>query len=383
MQGYVRKRNGRFQAGYKVRDVRKGEWVQVTKTFDTRRDADTWLRQTVNSYDDQMSEARSITVGELLDEWFDFANDAWSPSTRRNTIYSMKVLKQNFGSMTLVKIRGRDIDHWIVSERRAGKSASTIRRRIGVLRLAIRQAIKWGYINRNPIDDATVPKQTPSKITPPTSDELGRLLEACDRHRTFTADGDEGLDFGLYIRLAAATGARRGELCGLRWSDIDFDSNKLTICRAVIDDGDIIVKETKTGVVRHMKIDPDTMARLRSARLAWRKNLLEDGTPRDDGYVFSPVRTAELPMRPDYFTLTFSRIRRQIGLTHVRLHDLRHFHATLLLSEGVDLPTVAQRLGHAGGGRTTLQFYAHAIEANDERSADIVGRRLRNIAEGK
>jgi integrase len=379
MEGFVRRKNGRYQAGYKVRDVKTGKWGQVTKTFDTRREADAWRRQRLNEYDGAVSEARSMTVADLLDEWFDFANEGWSPTTRRNSTYILKVLKENFGPIPLVKFRGRDIDRWIVNQRRAGQAPATIIRRVGVLRLALRQGIKWGYINRDPIVDATLPKQKRTEITPPTAEELAVLLVACDNHTTIGADGEEGLDLGLFVHLAAATGARRGELCALRWSDVDFENETLTIRSAVVDDGNIIVKETKTGSVRTMKIDPHTMTRLRSARRRWRKELLESGEPRENGYIFSPIRTGEIPARPDYFTLAFSRIRRRVGLDHVRLHDLRHFHATLLLSEGVDLATVAQRLGHAGGGRTTIQIYAHATQVNDERSASIVGERLRSL----
>jgi integrase len=93
-------------------------------------------------------------------------------------------------------------------------------------------------------------------------------------------------------------------------------------------------------------------------------------------FVFSHEPDGSTPWRPDYVSLKFRRLRKGLGLDDVRLHDLRHFVATTLLGAGVDLRTVAGRLGHAAGGRTTLAVYAHFLQAPDREAAQLLGRLL-------
>lgn len=95
-----------------------------------------------------------------------------------------------------------------------------------------------------------------------------------------------------------------------------------------------------------------------------------------DAFVFSNEADCSVPWRPDFVSLRFRRLRHGLGLDHVRLHDLRHFVATTLLGAGVDLRTGAGRLGHSGGGRTTVAVYAHFQEAVDREAADLLGRLL-------
>jgi integrase len=182
-------------------------------------------------------------------------------------------------------------------------------------------------------------------------------------------------EFGMFIRLSAATGARRGEICALRWSDVDFDGSTIRIARAVVhgDDGSPVVKSTKTGNTRTVTLDPGTVGLLRAYRTERAEQALGIGVRIEDGFIFSHEADSSAPIRPDYVTRTFGRVREEQGLRHVRLHDLRHHHATALLNAGVDLATVAGRLGHADGGRTTLTIYAHFMQPADRVAADIIG----------
>lgn len=93
-------------------------------------------------------------------------------------------------------------------------------------------------------------------------------------------------------------------------------------------------------------------------------------------FLFSHEPDGSVPWRPGFASLKFRRLRDELGLDDVRLHDLRHFVATTLLAAGVDLRTVAGRLGHAGGGRTTLAVYAHFQQAPDRVAADLLGKLL-------
>jgi integrase len=172
-----------------------------------------------------------------------------------------------------------------------------------------------------------------------------------------------------------ATGARRGEVCGLRWSDVDDDmASTVTIRRSVASvAGGTVVKETKTRAARRIAVDPETME-----ALAQRRNRAEELAEacrmpfKSDGFVFTSDPDGSRPLHPDTITGGFQRLRQRAGLDGVRLHDLRHLHATQLLAAGVPVRTVSGRLGHANAA-TTLNVYGHFLEASDRQAADVIG----------
>jgi integrase len=186
--------------------------------------------------------------------------------------------------------------------------------------------------------------------------------------------------FAVFLVLAAVTGARRGELLALRWPDLDLDLGTLTITRAISEgpDGPVEHQRPKTrGSVRRLALDENTVAILAAhrSRLDDTSSACGIGFP-SAAFVFSHEPDGSAPWRPGFVSLKFRRLRHAVGLDEVRLHDLRHFVATTLLGAGVDLPTVAGRLGHAGGGRTTLAVYSHFQQASDRNAADLLGKLL-------
>ena len=161
----------------------------------------------------------------------------------------------------------------------------------------------------------------------------------------------------------------------MRWKHIDLDKGALLIERSIVENGtgELIEKDTKTHAARRIRLDPGTVERLREHRAARLGLGTELGTIlRPDDFVFSNDPAGQTPWRPGYVTLAFCRLRDDLGLKGVRLHDLRHFAATMLLSGGKDVKTVSGRLGHAHAG-TTLGIYAHFIEAADADAADHLG----------
>jgi integrase len=170
---------------------------------------------------------------------------------------------------------------------------------------------------------------------------------------------------------------RRGELCGLRWSDVDFKRREVEVSRAVIlAPGGLAEKTTKTGRVRPVALDEVGMALLVEYRAtvdAWAR--AADAVISSGSYVFSPYFDGSKPFRPDNVTGFFIRVRDSLGFGDFRLHDLRHFTATQLIGAGVDVRTVAERLGHSDAS-LTLRVYSHAIRERDRAAADIIGRVL-------
>ncbi len=179
----------------------------------------------------------------------------------------------------------------------------------------------------------------------------------------------------MLLLVGAVTGARRGELCALRWSDIDLAHGSVLIHRALIDVGGRVgEKDTKTHAARRLRLDLATVEALTAYRAATEVRSVALGTALAvDAFAFSHAADGSMPIRPDKVTGSFRRLADRLDLTHVRLHDLRHFAATRMLAAGVPVRTVSGRLGHADAS-TTLGVYAHFVDASDQDAAAVMGR---------
>lgn len=197
---------------------------------------------------------------------------------------------------------------------------------------------------------------------PPSAGEAARLVEAA-----WSSDPE----WGAFVWLAVTTGARRGELCALRWSDIDLDNGVLVVRRALYidDDGRLMEKDTKTHQQRRIVLDLETADVLREHLERCRGHVaaLDIELP-SDAYVFSRSPDGCDSLIPDSVTQRYERMARELGIK-TTLHKLRHYSATELITAGVDVRTVAGRLGHSGGGTITLRAYAAWTSEADQRVA--------------
>ena len=140
--------------------------------------------------------------------------------------------------------------------------------------------------------------------------------------------------------------------------------------------GGVVVKDTKSHAARRISLNDDTSAILEVQRdRVKHRAAMRELAFNDDGYVFTTTADGSEPLHPDTITGRFGRVQKRAGLKGIRLHDLRHLHATQLLAAGVPVPTVSGRLGHASSA-TTLNVYAHFLEASDRDAADMIGNLL-------
>jgi integrase len=213
-------------------------------------------------------------------------------------------------------------------------SASAVRELHSVLSGAFKQALVWGWIAHNPVKQATAPSTGSAGVSPPDAQGVARLLEVAR---------DEDPELGLFLRLAVVLGARRGELCGLKWRDVDLDNGEVFIARGVVRVAGrpLIDKDTKTHAKRRVAIGPDTAELIKAYRLRQVQGALAVGASLPpDAYVFSQKADGTKPASPDGVTHRFQQLAARLSV-RARLHDLRHFMVTQLVAGGVDWRTVS------------------------------------------
>jgi integrase len=246
-------------------------------------------------------------------------------------------------------------------------SPASIRKVHWVLSGAMARAVRWRWVAVNPAELASPPPPPTPDPKPPTAKQAATIL----------AEAWSDPEWGTFLWIALTQGARRGELCALRRHHVDLDQGLLTIESSVFGTRERTRrKDTKTHQKRRIGLDVETVEILRAqlARQDADAERLHIRIP-DDAYLFSREPDCSTPWIPDSVSQRYDRLVKRLGIEST-LHNLRHYNATELLAAGVDLRTVAGRLGHAGGGATTLRVYAAWATEADKRAADAVSSRL-------
>jgi integrase len=315
----------------------------------------------------------SITVGALLDRYLVHCEQQDRSPTTLHEYRRMaeKVLKPRFGTMRVGDLDHDHLDALYADLRAKGLRAGSIRHVHSLMSSSLRFGQKKRLVKLNVASLASPPPRPNHEVEAPTVEQVQAVI--------VQAEG-VSLSFGTLVVLAALTGARRGELCALRWSDIDFTTSTLTIRESVYEkvnaDGPRLgIKGTKTRQKRRLGLDPVCIAALRrhKAGVDALAHQLELEVP-PDAFMFSDSPQGSEPLRPGIVTERYARTAKAVG-ANTRLHTLRHFHATVAIAAGYDPVTVSKRLGHHDASMT-LRTYAHALESRDRELAAAIGRTL-------
>ncbi|MCE3552827.1 site-specific integrase [Pseudonocardia sp. RS11V-5] len=239
---------------------------------------------------------------------------------------------------------------------------STVRQIHFILSGAFRKAKRWRWVAVNPCEMAEPPPASAPNPQPPTAAESAAIVSAAW----------EDPEWGIFVWVAMTTGARRGELCAIRWSAVNLEEGRESIWlrHAVRKEGDVLAEaELKTHQQRRIALDAETAMLLRELRDRRQQQARSLGfeLPRD-AFVFSHDPDGSTHLRPDGVTQRYERLVKRLGI-HTTIHKLRHYSATELILAGVDVKTVAGRLGHGGGGTTTLKTYTAWVAEADQRAA--------------
>lgn len=279
----------------------------------------------------------------LCREWLAHATPNLSPRTvdvARG--YLERPIISQLGEIPVARLTAAELDRFYRGLLEMGPcgrpyAPATVRRVHGILRRVLAQGVRWGWLAHNPAIDASPPRVPHKVLTPPSPDDVLRLQRLAET-------GDP--PFATFLRLAASSGARRGELLAIRRRDLDLDRAILRIERGIVlADNKLVEQGTKTHQARTVALDTLTVDALRQ-HLAWQDEIAAacEASVRADAFVFSGEADASVPWRPDAVTRDFGRLCAKARVPGVRLHDLRHYVATRLLSSGVDVRAVAGRL---------------------------------------
>ena len=345
----------------------------VKAGFRTRKEAQAAMAKVMVAVEQQIYVAPArVTVREYLTkEWLPAVKATIRPSTYNSYVQHVDChIVPYIGSIKLTKLTGAQANALYArlaetgTDGRRALSPQTIHHVHACLHKACRDAVRWGQLSRNPLDAADPPRARgdgAKEMKTWTKEELRAFLEAI---------ADERLH-ALWHTIAM-TGMRRGEALGLRWGDVDFEAGRLAIRRALIPVGrDVVVSEPKTARGRRViAIDPDTVEVLKAqaARQLDEQKLWGEGWT-DSGYVFTAEDGQYL--HPERVSRYWRQAIRRAMVPKIRLHDLRHTHATLALQAGVHPKVVSERLGHATVAMT-LDIYSHAIPAMQEEAAALI-----------
>jgi integrase len=407
MAGTMRERSpGKWQLrAYVGDDPVTGKPRQVSRTYTAprleagagKREAAKQLAALVAEVEKGKHGGSNSTLGALLDEYIAHIGRMGRAPT---TLYGYRRIVATrigpaLGSKPLDKLTAHDLDRFYADQLASGlgdRSVHHIHRQISA---ALRQGRKWGWVATNAAEDATPPKLRRAEMNVPSPEQVAAIIGEAARPET------RAPEMPAVITVLALTGMRRGELCGLRWSDIDWQGSALTINQAIWQTTEGIgAKPPKTHQARRLLLGEHTLAVLadRHTRATADAEMAKVELP-ESAYIFSPDVDGAEPIRPNSVTQAFSRLCRrmeQLPLARLReskpkatrtdlapadrwdfrLHDLRHYTATQLFAAGLNPKTVADRLGHADPS-VTLRVYtantiAQAQEAADSLEAGLV-----------
>jgi len=369
----IHERNGKYSVVLREKEtptsVSKPVWHPP---FDTLVEAQKFRDDRKRDLKEGKALAKSrITVSQFMDMWLGHhaMNRPLSKSTHHT--YESKIrsyIAPILGDRTLQSIKPIDLKNWVgqlmTSGGRSGNglAAATVRYAGAILKEAFVAAVEeYELLTVNPAANLKLPQSPKSGGTVWSVPETLKFLEAVQDHELHSL-------FNFFF----ATGARRGEVLALLWNDIDLDKGTVSInkaCQWV--KGQRLIGPTKTGANRSIPIDAKTIKILKSHRAQQAGAKIGSMRWQENNLVF--CHSDGSPLRPDYPYGVFRRYTKRAGIRVIRLHDIRHTHATWLLEAGEQLHVVSERLGHADTS-TTARIYAHVTVRQRQEAADTFGR---------
>ena len=372
--GMVRKRpDGRWEARIIVGHKEDGKPIYKSVFGKTQSEAMTKFYKLLETYRGvELNEDCLVNLNEWLDRWLCYQKDVVRPQTLNKYIfYADAYVRPYLGDKKISAILTRDMQQLYVKLLKEGRvtesktkgkslSGSMVRAVHMMMHKCFEMAVEQHIIVKNPTDGTTIPALNSTERKVYNEEQLKKFLKIIE-------DEPWWRDF---FYLECMTGLRRGEICGLKWSDIDFDNRRLRVERSLsaVTNGKIQIGETKTGAGKRTIVLPPTLAALLTKR---KENALNE-------WVFYNPCNPNLPMNPAAAYQKLHTILKNAELPRIRFHDLRHTFATHATKGGVDPKTLSGILGHTNAS-FTLDTYTHVTGDMQKNAAAIVGGMVKKL----
>ena len=361
--GSITQRGDKYRVCFDYGMDRKGKRVRKYRTFETKRDA----TRALNEHKVKMDQGTQVlpseyTFAQWLDYWY---KDIILPQIEETTAYGYhgmieNYLKPQLGEIRLQKLSARDIQQYytrLMNEK--GLSPNTVIKHHNLLTNVLNAAERQEYITKNPMRAVSTPKKRQREAKFYTSEQLGILL-----------DKVAGTRLELPVYICAYLGLRRGELCGLRWSDVDLDHQTITIENTRTQAGKKeIEKSPKTASSTRTLYLPDTLCNmLKTAKEHQQEcRATYKNAYADNDYVV--VMEDGKPFRPNYLSELFGKFLADNDLPKIVLHELRHTFASLSNQAGIPAYNIGKALGHSTPA-TTQKIYTHLLDRTHTQAVE-------------
>ncbi len=355
-EGSITKRkNGTYMVQLSVNGKR------VTKYFKTKKEANKWRIDTLHKVQRGLFyPGKKITLAEYLEEWL----KARQGSIKHKTLFQYRRIVEMHINPILGKIKLNDLQPSQIQafyniKVESGTGVRTVRLMHSVLHCALNHALKLGIIYRNPSDAIYKPKVTKHEMSVLDENQVKALLIAA-----------RGKRLEVLFKVAITTGLRQGEILGLKWGDLDWDTYQLNIKRQVqrVPEKGLVFSEPKTAAGKRMIVlGPDTIMYLKEHL---KRQMVErefKGAKWQDNNLIFPSSIGT-PLDQSNLNRQYKQLLREANLPNIRFHDLRHTAESLMLKQGVSVKVVQERLGHSDAG-LTLNVYSHVIPGMQKEAA--------------
>lgn len=377
MKGSVFKRGKTWSVDAKLYKDEQGKWVRLQKGgFRTKREADDFLREQLNKLDNgDYQKYENMSVAEFLNLWLvEHAKHNMKQSTYANReVIIQKRIVPAIGQIKLDDLKPIHLKRFYNQLHEEKYSSPYIHSIHSLLRSAFRHAIKWQIARSNPMDQVDAPKLIAKKQLKTWT------LEQSVQFLNYTSLLQDEYCHIAYV-LAIFTGMRRGEVLGLRWTDINFDKKLLQVVQTVYrtNGQKPSIQTPKTANSTRPITLPDNVIDELKAHKAKQNQLrlLYGSAYQDNGLVCPNPNGA--PMDPRLLFGHFKKCAKAVGLPDIRFHDLRHTHATIMLQLGEHPKVVSERLGHSNIN-ITLNTYSHVLPTMQEDAARRLFEAFKNV----